>query len=161
MVWIWPTTSGGKVWLGRCGPRWWLSLMSVPLALERVEVVQLPGRGDPGDVARVDVVEAGRLQEALDLQDVLGGQVLHAGVGAERADPPRHVDHRLVERVAERLAGVAADQDGPCLGHEPAHVPDVAGDDHRAALERDPGARAGVARDRHQTAVGRRPRRLR
>src|SRR6266545_5635996 len=154
MVWIWATTSGGKLWLCLRGPGRPLSCISVPLALERIEVVELACGADPGDVLRVDVVEACQLDEPLDLEDVLVGEVFDAGVGAERADPPGHVDHRLVQRVAEGLAGVTADEDGPRLGHEPAHVTDVASHDDRAALERDPSPRAGVSRDRNHTAVG-------
>jgi hypothetical protein len=81
--------------------------MSVPLALERVEVVELAGGGDPGDVVRVDVVEAGHLHQLLDLEEVLVGQVLDAGVGAERADPAGHVDEALLD--AGREFGVEPD----------------------------------------------------
>ena len=46
-------------------------------------------------------------------------QLLDAGVGTERADLPGHVDDRLVQRVAERVAGVAADQHRPAWAMNP------------------------------------------
>ena len=74
---------------------------------------------------------------------------------------PCHVDHRLVERVAQAVAGVAADQDGAGLGHEAGHGAGVAGDGHRGALERDPGAQRGVAFDDDPPAAGAGPGALR
>jgi len=69
--------------------------------------------------------EAGLRSEFPHAPDVAGGKFLDPGVGAQRPDLPADVDHGLVERVAERLRGIAAHEDGPGLGHEPAHVPDV------------------------------------
>jgi hypothetical protein len=81
------------------------------------------------------VREAGPRREFPHAADVVLGELLDPGVGAQRLDRPADVDHRLIERVAERRRGIAADEDGPGLGHEPAHVPDVPGDRDRAALE--------------------------
>src|ERR1051326_5000250 len=150
-------TSAPKVWLGSVqgsistpsrGP-------SLPLILQRVEAVQRARRADPGDVLGPDVPEARRGRELADPGHVRGGQLLDLGIRAQRADLAGHVDDRLVERVAERVAGVAADEHGPGLGHEPAHVPDVAGHRYRAALERYPGPGGRVALDDDQTAAGR------
>jgi hypothetical protein len=99
--------------------------------------------------------EAGPRGELPHAPDVAGGKLLDPGVGAQRPDLPADVDHGLVERVAERLRGIAAHQDGPGLGHEPAHVPDVPGDRDRAALERDPGPGGRVALDHDQPAARR------
>ena len=64
---------------------------------------------------------------------------------------------RLVDRVAERLAGVAAHHERAGLGHERAHVPDGAVHDDLDALHRDPAAGRGVAaHDDQPAAAGRR-----
>jgi len=104
--------------------------------------------------------EAGQRGELPHAQDVAGGQVLDPGVGAQRPDLPADVDHGLVERVTERVRGIAAHEDSPSLGHEPAHVPDVPGHRDRAALERDPGPGGRVALDHDQPASRRGPRAL-
>ncbi len=104
--------------------------------------------------------EAGPRGEFPHAPDVVLGEFLDPGVGAQRLDLPADVDHGLVERVAERVRGVAAHQDGPGLGHEPAHVSDVPGHRDRAALERDPGPGRRVALDHDQPAARRRPRAL-
>ena len=74
---------------------------------------------------------------------------------------PLHVDDRLVERVAQGVAGVAPDEDGARLGHEAGHGPGVAGDGHGAALEGDPGPQGGVALDDDAPAPGAGPGALR
>ena len=85
--------------------------------------------------------------------------------GARRAAPSRcsrrrgsatvaaHVDARLVERVAERLAGVAADDQRAGLRHEAPMCADRAAHDDVAALERDAAAGGGVAVHDEQPAV--------
>src|SRR5580658_9462012 len=111
--WMPAMTSGVKVWL--------VSPISVGVEVGRVEVVQGAGRGHPFDVARLDVVEPGPLDQVLDGQHVVVVQLLDAGVGAEGGDGAGHVDDRFVQRVAEARAGVATDQDGARLGHEGGH----------------------------------------
>ena len=57
---------------------------------------------------------------------MLVAQLLLDAVGAEARDRAAHVDARLVDRVAERVARVAADDEAAALGHERAHVADRA-----------------------------------
>ena len=87
--------------------------------------------------------------------------LLGDAVGAQRRDVAAHVDAGLVDRVAERLAGVAADHQPTRLRHERAHVADVAADHDVDALHRDPAPRSGIALDDQQPAVGGGARRLR
>ena len=84
---------------------------------------------------------------------VLVAHLLGDAVGAERRDVAAHVDARLVDRVAERLARVAADHQPAGLRHERAHVADVAADHDVDALHRDAAPRSGIALDDQQTAV--------
>src|SRR5205807_6948099 len=136
-------TSGGKAPLRRCPSMgsafdWGWSMCawcpSVSLVFEGVEVVEAAGGGHPGDVLRLDMVEAAKFGQRLDGAHVGLGQLLDPGVRAERGDLPGHVDDGLVERVPERVADVATDQHDAGLGHEPAHVADVPADQDRPAL---------------------------
>ena len=45
-------------------------------------------------------------------RDVIIGEFLDAGIRAQRPDFSLHVDHGLVERVAQRIGRITADQDG-------------------------------------------------
>ena len=91
---------------------------------------------------------------------MLVAQLLLDAVRAEARDRAAHVEPRLVDRVAERLARVAADDEAARLRHERAHVPDRAADDDVDALHRDPAARRGVAVDDEQPAAAGRSGRL-
>ena len=89
-----------------------------------------------------------------------GGEIgsrhrLHVRIGAERADLAAHVDHRLVQRIAEPLARVAADDHAARLRHERREAADVAADDDVRALQRDAAAQPGIAANDQQPAVRR------
>ncbi len=75
---------------------------------------------------------------------------LEARVGAERAHLAAHVDHGFVERVAQRIAGIAADHEAAGLRHEGGEAADAAADDDVAALQRDAAAQRGIAFDDQQ-----------
>ena len=63
---------------------------------------------------------------------------------------------RLVDRVADCVASIAADHEAAALRHERGHVSDRAADDDVEALERDATACAGVAaHDEQAAATGR------
>ena len=94
-----------------------------------VEVVQPPRRSVAAKVAGIHVVEPGTLEEPSQLLRVLRAHLLLDAVGAEALHRAAHVDACLIERVAERVAGVSADDEPPLLRHERAHVPDRAADD--------------------------------
>ena len=135
------------------------ALISTPRVVDR-EVVELPRRAVAAEVRRVDVVDPGALEQLAHLRDVLVAHLLLDAVGAEPGDRAAHVEPRLVDRVAERIAGVAADDEAARLRHERAQVPDRAADDDVDALHRDAAARRGVAVDDEQPAVRGRARRL-
>src|SRR3954468_13071371 len=150
-----------------CQPAWWYrrfvivsnSVMrgppwrSVLAGVVDVEVVEAPRRAVAAEVRRLDVVDPGALEQRAQLGEVVVAQLLLDAVGAERLDAPAHVEVRLVDRVAERVAGVAADDEAAPLGHERAHVADRAADDDVDALHRDAAARRGVAVDDHEPAA--------
>src|SRR5262249_53574903 len=93
--------------------------------------------------------------QAVDTGGVLVGRLNHLGVGAEPGDLPGHPDVPGPQRVAERLAGVAAHDQVAAMRHEPGQVPDRALDDQRATLHVRGGARAGVAGDDDRAAAHR------
>src|SRR3954449_3140150 len=150
-----------------CQPAWWYrrfvivsnSVMrgppwrSVLAGVVDVEVVEAPRRAVAAEVRRLDVVDPGALEQRAQLGEVVVAQLLLDAVGAEGLDAPAHVEVRLVDRVAERVAGVAADDEAAPLGHERAHVADRAADDDVDALHRDAAARRGVAVDDHEAAA--------
>src|SRR4051794_10123930 len=85
--------------------------MVVPSVRRRVvdvEVVELAGRAVAAEAGRVGGHAGGREQLG-QFGQVLGAHLLLDAVGAEGLHRPLHVDPRLVEGVAERVAGVAAD----------------------------------------------------
>src|SRR4051794_23304259 len=88
-----------------------------------MEVVELPRRAVAPKLARLGS-DAGALEQRLQLRDVVLPQLLLDAVGAEARDAAAHVHVRLVDRVAERLARVAADDEAAALRHESAHVAD-------------------------------------
>src|SRR6185312_9771083 len=101
------------------------------------------------------------LQQRRQLVHVLVAHLLLDAVRAEVGDPATHVDMRLVDRVAERLARVAADHERALLREEAAHVADGALDHDVHALHRDPAPRGRVPADHHQPAAPRRANGLR
>ena len=86
---------------------------------------------------------------------MLVAHLLLDAVGAEPGDRAADVEPRLVQRVAERLAGVAAHDEAAPLGHERAHVADRSADDDVGALQRD---RRSAPRRRRGSRAGRRGR---
>ena len=92
---------------------------------------------------------------------MFGPHLLGDAVGAQRSDVAADVDAGLVDRVAECLAGVAADHQPAGLRHERAHVADVAAHHDVDALHRNTAPRSGIALDHQQAAVGGGARRLR
>src|SRR5262249_45592991 len=64
---------------------------------------------------------------------------------AEARRLPADIDGAVIHRVAEILAGVAADHHAPSLHHEAGEGAGVAAHDDSAALHVDPGARADIA----------------
>src|SRR3954464_8306686 len=120
------------------------SVISVLAGVVDVEVVEPARRAVAAEVGRVGV-GAGALEQRPQLGDMLVAQLLLDAVGAEGLHRAAHVEVRLVDRVAERVAGVAADDEAAALGHERAHVPDRAAHDDVDALHRDAAPRGRVA----------------
>jgi hypothetical protein len=67
------------------------------------------------------------------------------GVDAEACRLATDIDGAIIHRIAEILAGVAADHHAPALHHEAGEGPGVAADDDRAAFHVDARARADIA----------------
>src|SRR5437870_6079279 len=104
-----------------------------------LEVVELPSRAVAAEVRGIRV-DLGRGQEPGELRRVLLSELLLDAVRPEAGDGAAHVEPRLVDRVAERIPRIPADDEGPGLRHEGAHVPDGATDDDVDPLHRDPAA---------------------
>ena len=136
-------------------------LISTPRVVD-VEVVELARRAVAAELGRVDVVDPGARRAARAARATCSSRSSFSTQSAPSAgDRAAHVDARLVDRVAERVAGVAAARRGaPRLRHERAHVADRAADDDVDALHRDAAARDGVAVHDEQAAVAGRAGRL-
>src|SRR5215211_1909703 len=117
-----------------------------------LEAVEPPRGAVAAEVARVGI-DARARQQLAELVGVLGAQLLLHAVGSQRGDAAAHVQARLVDRVADRIAGVAADGEHALLRHERAHVPDRALDHDPHALHRDPAARGRIAAHDDQPAA--------
>src|SRR5262249_18051579 len=106
------------------------------------------------ELARV-AIDPGRRQQGRHDFAVSRRERLLAGVGTETVNPTPHVDHRLVQGVAQTRARVATDHQPAALGHETRHVADAAANDDIAALQRDGTAAGGIALDDNQPAPSR------
>src|SRR5262249_33279363 len=133
---------------------------SVRLGVVDLEVVELPRGAVAAEVRGVEVVEAGAVEQGLELGDVVLAELFLDAVGAEARDGAAHVDVRFVDRVAERVSGIAADDEATALCHEGAHVADGAADDDVDAFHRDAAARGRVAAHDEEAAAPGRARRL-
>src|SRR5271165_2033037 len=125
--WISAITSRSKVADSRnpgCHPpaRSLATAISVAAEVLDVEVVEAPRRAVAAELIRVGVLDARPSEQLAELLEVLGSQLLLDAVRAQLRDRPAHVQARLVQRVAERLTGVAAHDQRTRLGHERAHV---------------------------------------
>ena len=63
-------------------------------------------------VRHLDVIELGALEQSRELLNVLGAHLLFDAVGGHAGYRAAHVEARLVQRVAERLAGIPAHRVG-------------------------------------------------
>ena len=86
---------------------------------------------------------------------MLVAQRLLDAVRAEAVHLAAHEEAGLVERVAERVAGVAEHHERSGLRHEGRHMPDRALDHDVDAAGRDAAAARGIAVDHEQTAAPR------
>src|SRR5919106_1852970 len=114
-------------------------LPEAPLVRARVvdlEVVQPPRRAVAAELARLAVVDPRPLEQLAQLTHVALLHLLLHAVRPQTGDLPANVEMRLVDGVAEGVAGVAADHEAPLLRHEAAHVPDRAADHDVHALHR-------------------------
>src|SRR5262249_6242427 len=82
-------------------------LSSVRVDVVDVEVVELAGGAVAFELAGIGL-DAGALQQALELPEVMRRHPLFDAVGAEALDLALNVDARLIERVAQIGAGIAA-----------------------------------------------------
>src|SRR5262245_3776231 len=109
-----------------------------------MEVIEAPCRAVTPETSRIPS-NPGTIEETGDAFDIILGHRLLDAIGAEARDSAGDVDPSLVERVAEVMAGVAADDQRTGLAHECAHMPDRTANDNGDALHRDAAARTGVA----------------
>src|SRR5215210_522859 len=103
----WPTRKG------RAGGRRWSLACSVGLRVVDVEVVQPAGGAIAPEARGVDVLDARALEQLGHLGDVLVAHRLLDAVRTEALYVAAHVEARLVDRVAQRLACIPADHQAP------------------------------------------------
>src|SRR5271155_4712398 len=99
--------------------------------------------------------DAGAIEKGSNLLDIALRHLLLDAVGAQAGDGAGDKNLGLVERVAEIVAGVAADDQPAGLAHERAHVPDRTANDDVDALHRNAAAGTGVAFDDDEPAAAR------
>src|SRR5215472_10269947 len=83
------------------------------------------------------------------------GHLLLDAIGAQALDPPLNIDLRLVDRITQALAGIAAHDQATGLGHEGAEVADRPTDHDIHPLHGDAATRRSVALDDQEAAVAR------
>src|ERR671922_2182552 len=110
-----------------------------------LEVVEAPRRAVAAELSGVAVVDARPVEQVAQLAQVPLAQLLLDAVRPQAGYLPAHVEVRLVDGVAEGVAGVAAHDEAALLGHEAAHVPNRAAHHDVHALHRDAAAGRGVA----------------
>src|SRR6266545_7959341 len=137
----------------RAGPganrRW----TSVGRCVVDLEVVELARRTVAPELPRIDVVYTGPRKQVGQLGAVLVAKLLLDAVRAKAGDLAAHVEAGLVDRVAQCLTRIAADDEAAGLRHEGAQVTDGAPDDDVDSFHRDPAARRRVAVHDQQPAV--------
>src|SRR5712691_3520574 len=117
-----------------------------------VPVIQAAPRRDALELGRV-VGEVSLLRQPTNLAVIGRSHVLDLGVSPEGFDTAAHIQDRLVQRVTERVASIAADDQVSRLGHEGRVVAHAAADYDVNPLHRDAAAQAGIALDHEQPAV--------
>src|ERR1700747_2941915 len=115
--------SRGRRWRGGACSFVPLPAASLRAGVVDLEVVELPRGAVAPEVRRVER-EACAVEQRAQLGDVALSELLLDAVGAEPGDGSAHVDVRLVDRITECVAGVAADDETSALRHERAHVTD-------------------------------------
>src|SRR6266508_2255599 len=122
----------------RAGPganrRW----TSVGRCVVDLEVVELARRTVAPELPRIDVVYPGPRKQVGQLGAVLVAKLLLDAVRAKAGDLAAHVEAGLVDRVAQCLTRIAADDEAAGLRHEGAQVTDGAPDDDVDSFHRDP-----------------------
>src|SRR5271157_2796637 len=88
-----------------------------------VEVIEPPCRPVTPEPRRVGG-DLGIAEKGGDMPDIVLRHLFLDTVGAEAGDSAGYKDLGLVDRVAEVVAGIAADDQRARLAHETAHMPD-------------------------------------
>src|SRR5262249_20713656 len=119
-----------------------------------VEIVELAGRAVALEGARIGL-DPGTLEQPAELGDVVVRHLLLDAVRPQALDLALDVDLRLVDRIPQALAGIAADDEAAGLGHEGAEMADGAADHDIDALHGDAAAGRGITLDDQQPAMAR------
>ena len=103
------------------------------------------------------IIDSGPLEQPAQLGRVAVGHRFFLGIGAESVNLAAHIDHGLVERIAQAARGVAANDQPAGLGHERRDMSDTAADDNVAAFHRDAATARCIPFDDDQPTMPRRP----
>src|SRR6266851_4402169 len=121
---------------------------SVGRGVVDVEIVETAGRAVAAELADIDLASDARfLQQRVQFFAMLVLELFLDAVGAQTLYFAAHEEPRLVNGIAERLAGITEDNQRAGLRHEGAHMTDRASDHDISALERDAATRGCAAVD--------------
>ena len=104
-----------------------------------VEIVKLARRAIAAEV-RWLFLALGSLQQPLKIGEMFGPHFLLDAVGAKACDLALHIEPRFINGIAQRIAGIAADNQIAALRHEGRHVADRAAHHDIDALHRNAAA---------------------
>jgi hypothetical protein len=115
----------------------------------------LSSRAVAAELAEIKVARnSGSLEKSMQLFAVLVLELFLNAIRAQALHPAAHKEARLINGIAESLAGITQHDQRARLRHEGAHVADRALDHDVGALERDAASRGRAAVDHQQAAIG-------
>src|SRR6516165_9391921 len=110
---------------GICGK--WVSVISVGPGIIDMEMIQFPGGTVTGELLRL-LAAAGLFQQLAKDFLVLRRHLLLLAISAQAFHAAFDEQPRLVERISQRLASIAANHEIARLRHEGAHMARIAFD---------------------------------
>src|ERR1700749_4500951 len=110
------------------------SILSDVFHVEMIKPARRSVAAELTDIHRA--VDAGGLEQPAELALLLLSERLFLAIGAQAVHLAAHIEMRLVDRIAERLAGVLQDHEVAGLRHEGRQMPDRSLDHDIDALHR-------------------------
>src|SRR5882757_1814205 len=102
-----------------------------------MKVVEFASRSITPELGGIDVRDSCPPQQVRDDLMMFSAHFLFDAIGSKALDPAAHEQAGLVNRVAQRIAGIAEHDQIAGLPHERRHMPDIALHDYIDTLHRD------------------------